>query len=360
MVGGLKRFLRRIGKVGLLAAGPVVIAAGLFTVYMTSGRFVTTENAYVKAELIIVTAEVSAKVTDVLVADNQTVAAGDVLFRLDQRRLEVERDRRAAELGAARQNVEALKARHRAKLSEQDAAERDAEYLRGELERAETLSARGTISENNVRVARRLLIQADSAVNVAREAIAEVEAELGGTVEIETDSHPDVRRAMAELREAELDLDAAIVRAPRDATVANLSLQAGEYVTEEDPVMVLVATDGFWIEANLKETDLTHLNVGQIARVEVDAYPGVVWDAHVTSLAPATGAEYALLPPQNASGNWVKVVQRVPVMLEIAERHDAPPLRAGMSVAVEIDTGFERPLPEVLSTARAWIHADTL
>lgn len=122
--------------------------------------------------------------------------------------------------------------------------------------------------------------------------------------------------------------------------------------------MSLVSSGGFWVEANLKETDLTHLREGHLATFVVDAYPDVSWSARVESLAPATGAEYALLPPQNASGNWVKVVQRVPVRLAIDPNPTAPPLRAGMSVQVDIDTRYERPLPEVLSSARAWIAPD--
>jgi membrane fusion protein (multidrug efflux system) len=160
---------------------------------------------------------------------------------------------------------------------------------------------------------------------------------------------------LAELRQAEIDLASTTVSAPSDAIAANVKLQPGEYVEEGDAVMSLVSTGGFWIEANVKETDLTHLAVGHEAELVVDAYPGVTWKGRVASLAPATGAEYALLPPQNASGNWVKVVQRVPVRVEIVAEEGAPELRAGMSVAVSIDTGFERPLPGLVATARAWI-----
>ena len=349
------RALRWTLRMALLMLGPLAIAGlgGYF--YMKSGRYVTTENAYVKADLVVISAEVSGQVTEVAVADNQRVAAGDLLFRLDARRFAVARDRLAAELDAARQRVQALKARYGTKLAELAAAERDMEFMTDELRRSESLRARGTISESTVLEDRRLSAQAENRIRIAREQITEVLAELAGDPLLPVDSHPDVQRATADLVRAELDLEATAVRAPTDAIAANVRLQPGEYVEDGDAVLSLVSVAGFWVEANLKETDLTHLREGQAAVLTVDAYPEVEWRAHVASLSPATGAEYALLPPQNASGNWVKVVQRVPVRLEIAPGDDTPPLRAGMSVSVSIDTEFQRPMPEFVTTARAWI-----
>lgn len=354
-MGFLRKLTRWASRGVLLIGGPVAIAiAGLYF-YVESGRFVETENAYVKADLIIITAEVAGRVTEVAVKDNQIVNPGDILFRLDAERFEIERARRAAELGTARQRVLALKARHKTKLAELAAAESDAEFLRDELKRSERLRSGGTISQFRLLEVRRETAQAETQIDVIRQEIAEGLSELGGDPEMPSDQHPDVLRAMAELSQAELNLTSTVVRAPQAAVTANLNLQIGEYVETGDPVLSLVGTDQVWVEANLKETDLTHLSVGQIATLEVDAYPGVVWDGVVSSLSPATGAEYALLPPQNASGNWVKVVQRIPVLLQIAHKDNAPPLRAGMSVAVSIDTKHERELPDVLTKARAWI-----
>lgn len=358
-MGAMKRLSRWMFRLVLLVGGPAAIAiAGLYF-YMSSGRYVTTENAYVKSDLIIVTAEVTGRVTEVAVANNQPVETGDVLFRLDPRRFEIERDRRMAELGGARQRVAALKARHRTKLAELAAAESDAQFQRDELARSERLRTNGTISQFRLLEVQRETSNAETRLDVIREEIAEVLADLGTAIDAPVDSHPDVMRALAELREAEIDLESAIVRAPSPAIAANVRLQVGEYVEEGDPVLSLVAADVFWVEANLKETDLTHLEIGQPVALKVDAYPDVPLQGEVASLSPATGAEYALLPPQNASGNWVKVVQRVPVRLAILPQADTPELRAGMSVAVAIDTGYERPLPEVLSKARAWIAPET-
>ncbi|MBY8976639.1 HlyD family secretion protein [Rhodobacteraceae bacterium NNCM2] len=352
-----RRLIRWLMRAGLLIGGPAAILIGGLYFYMTSGRYVSTENAYVKADLIIVAPEISGRVVEVAVANNQAVAAGDVLFRLDPRRFEVEVTRRAAELRMARQKVTSLKARYRTKLAELAAATADLKFQRDELTRSEKLRLSGTISEFRLVEMRRETSHAETQIDVIREEIAEALSELGGDPGMPPDNHPDVLSARALLSEAELDLHAATIRAPAAAITANVNLQVGEYVEEGDPVLSLVGSEAVWVEANLKETDLTHLSVGQPAVLTVDAYPAVEWRAVVSSLSPATGAEYALLPPQNASGNWVKVVQRVPVRLEVEPMAGAPALRAGMSVAVSIDTGYERPLPDVVNKARAWISA---
>jgi len=184
--------------------------------------------------------------------------------------------------------------------------------------------------------------------------IAQVRAKLGGDPDIATDDHPAVREAAAERDQAALDLKRTEVRAVAPGVVTNFDLQAGEYVTAGTNVFSLVGTGDVWIEANFKETDLTHVRVGQVASIRVDAYPGDTREAVVASISPATGAEFALLPAQNASGNWVKVVQRLTVRLALKGRWQDPPLRAGMSVIAEIDTGHKRRLPDFARAALNW------
>ena len=150
-----------------------------------------------------------------------------------------------------------------------------------------------------------------------------------------------------------MNLERTVVRSPTQGVVSNVDLQVGEYVEEGKPVFSLMSTSGLWVEANLKETQLTHVREGQNATLSVDAYPQFEWESRVASLSPGTGAEFSLLPPQNATGNWVKVVQRVPVRLDIVQDPDAPTLRAGMSVTVKIDTEYERPLPGFVQSALA-------
>jgi membrane fusion protein (multidrug efflux system) len=163
-----------------------------------------------------------------------------------------------------------------------------------------------------------------------------------------------VLEAMAERDSAALDLGRTTIVAPRSGIVSNIALQTGEHVEAGVPVFSIVISHPLWIEANLKETDLTHVRENQEATVEVDAYPNQTWRARVVGISPATGAEFSLLPPQNASGNWVKVVQRVPVRLVILGQPEDRPLRAGMSVRVEIDTQRERDLPPLVQSALAW------
>ena len=157
---------------------------------------------------------------------------------------------------------------------------------------------------------------------------------------------------------ARLDLERTVVRAPVGGIVSNVKLQAGEYVNSGKPVFSIIARQQPWVEANLKETELTHIHVGQKATVVVDAYPDLVWQAEVQSISPATGAEFAVLPPQNATGNWVKVVQRLPVRLQLQERPGAPPLRAGMTVSASIDTVRERHLLTVIKESWARTRSD--
>ena len=356
MFGAMRRLFRWLFRTALLIAGPVVLLVAGAYFYAISGRYVTTENAYVKSDLIIIAPEVSGRVTEVLIDDNQRVAPGDVLFRIESERFQIERTRRKAQLETARQNVLRLKARHKTREAELAAAIAEAEFELDELARTERLRKNGTISQFKYLEVQRTSDRAARRIAVLRQLIDESLVELGGDPDMNADEHPDVLQALAELRESEIDLASTTVRAPSHAITANVRLQPGEYVETGDPVLSLVGTDTAWVIANLKETDLTHLEIGQIAELHVDAYPDFTWRASIVSLSPATGSEYALLPPQNASGNWVKVVQRIPVRLEIQPQEGVPELRAGMSVAVSVDTGYERPLPDVLNKARAWIH----
>ena len=196
-----------------------------------------------------------------------------------------------------------------------------------------------------LQLARGAVVKAESAVSSARAALA-------GDPDIATDRHPQVLEALAALHSAELDLARTTVTAPADGIVSQTDrLQVGQYVTPAVPVLSLVATGATWIEANYKETDLTHMAPGQPVSLTVDTYGKRALEGTVASIGAGTGSEFALLPPQNATGNWVKVVQRVPVRIELDPGQDVPTLRAGMSASVEVDTGHARGLPHVLTAA---------
>jgi len=350
-----RSFAKRVGRFTLMVVGPLVLAIAGGAYVVATARYVTTENAYLKAEKIAISPDVSGHVAQVAVRENEIVAPGDLLFRLDRSRFRIALEQKQAALHSARQEVETLRALYRQKSAELNSARDDILYFDGEYERFEKLEKQGHISRTQFEAARRDRMLARHKLDAVEQDIQGVLAKLGGDPALPTDQHPKVMAALNELEQAGLDLSRTSVIAPLKAVVSNISLQPGEYVELGKPVFSLVDAEHLWIEANLKETDLTHVRPGQLAEVTVDAYPDFQWRARVSGIAPATGAEFALLPPQNASGNWVKVVQRVPVRLTIERQAGEPPLRAGMSVQVEIDTGVEMDLPEPLREALSWV-----
>jgi membrane fusion protein (multidrug efflux system) len=342
---------RRLTRALLLVVVPLVaIATGLYY-YAQGGRHLETDNAYVKAHIIAVSAEVAGRVAEVAVRDNQSVAQGQLLFRIDTAPFEVALARANAQLANARTDVETLRADHRVALAEASEAEERIRFLGLQLERQQRLREKGMVREDAYDEARHNLDAARARLGALRERAARGLAGLGGDLKLPTERHPRVLEARAALDTAALDLARTRVHAPAAGTVSNLRLQPGMNMARGVAAFSLIQAGDPWIEANFKETQLAGMRVGQAARVVADAYPGVEWRARVSAIAPATGAEFALLPPQNATGNWIKVVQRVPVLFAIesdgqtgAER---PALRAGMTVSVSIDTGRSRGLPDL-------------
>jgi len=355
--GAVGRRLRRVVTVTLFSlVGPVAIGAGALYVYATGGRIVSTENAYVKADKIAVSADISGRVVGVNVSENQMVRVGDVLFRLDDEPLQIALQRTDARLAASRQTIAALKAEYRQKIAEHKLAKGDIDYYQRGVNRQRKLHGKGFASGSKLDDAEQSLRAARDRLGAITQDIARVRARLGGRVDIEPDNHPTVREAMAARAAAQLELKRTAISAPSRGIITNFGLEIGEYIEEGKPIFSLVGTGNVWVRANFKETELTNVRVGQPAELRVDTYPDRVIEAVVASISPATGAEFALLPPQNASGNWVKVVQRLPVRLEITDPNDIPNLRAGMSVTVDIDTGHKRQLPATLGSVFTWVN----
>ena len=353
----VKRGFRRVVTVTLFSlVGPVAIGAGALYIYATGGRNVSTENAYVKADKIAISADISGRVVQVNTTANQTVRAGDVLFRLDEESFRIAKFRAEAKLEAARQTIAALKAEYRQKIAEHKLAKGDIGYYQRGVDRQRKLHWKGFASQSKLDDAEQNLRAARDRLATIAQDIDQVRARLGGRVDINADNHPTVQEAVAVLDEANLNLKRTAVIAPSRGIITNFGLEVGEYIEEGKPIFSLVGTDNFWVSANYKETELTNVRVGQPAELRVDTYPERVIQAVVASISPATGAEFALLPPQNASGNWVKVVQRLPVRLEIVDTRQMPRFRAGMSVIVDIDTGHKRQLPSFLSDAFNWMN----
>jgi membrane fusion protein (multidrug efflux system) len=342
---------RKATRALLLLGVPLGAAAAALYFYAEGGRHLETENAYVKAHIVAVSAEIAGRVAEVAVRDNQAVTQGQLLFRIDAVPFEMALARASAQLANARTDVETLRAEYRVALADAAEAEERIRFLGLQLERQRRLKEQGMVRDEAYDEARHNLETARAHRVALQERAARVLAGLGGDARLPAERHPRMLEAQAARDTAALELARTRVHAPTAGTVSNLKLQPGMNVARGIAVFSLIQAGAPWIEANFKETQLASMRVGQLARVVADAYPGVEWRARVSTIAPATGAEFALLPPQNASGNWIKVVQRVPVLFAIEPdgktAADRPALRAGMTVSVSIDTGRSRGLPDL-------------
>jgi membrane fusion protein (multidrug efflux system) len=346
-----RRSVRRL----LMIAGPLAVLIGVGIVYIGGGRYADTDNAYVHTHMVSVSADISGRVVDLKVHENQPVKAGDVLFQLDPEPLQIAVDQARANVEDARNKIIGLKAAYRTRQEDLKAAEANVGFAQRELQRREKLVAGKIISQSDYDEARnRYDVTVNEAASI-RQDITRIISELGGDSDIDPESHPSYRMAQAALEQAELDMRRGTVVAKTDGVVAQVDqLRPGDYINAGAPVFSLVSQQDAWIEANLKETDLTYVKPGQRADVTIDTYPGRSFTAVVDSIGMATGAEFSVLPAQNASGNWVKVVQRIPVRLHVVDMPQDATLRAGMSAVVEIDTEHRRGLFNVLSRAFAW------
>ena len=353
-----KRGHRRLWRRILLPLGPLAVVLVAGYVWFSGGRYVGTENAYVKADRVMVAAEVSGLIADVMVHENQHVDRGQVLFRIDDRRYRIARDEAAAELAAIAGEITSQKAAWRAKAGELALAKTNLDFAQKELDRQSSLLASSTTTRSRYDAARHEVDATRQQMQVIEQEMAGIRARLAGNPDIDVTLHPKYRHLQAALDRAELDLERTVVLAPLSGIASNTP-QIGQQVTGigalSSPVMSIVSDEGMWIEANLKETDLTHAQPGQPVTIHVDTYPDHEWRGTVASISQATGSEFSVIPAQNATGNWVKVVQRIAVRIRVDHAEGDPPLRVGMSTTVAIDTGRERPMPAFVRSALGWI-----
>ena len=344
---------RAILRFFLLFVVPVaaLVIGGDF--WIKSTRYVSTENAYVKAHHLAISADIDGRATRVLVRENDRVKKGALLFELDPEQHRIDLARSDAELNGIRNTLDALRAEYRTAQAELREGQQEVAYYKRVFDRQKKLMQRGVASRARYDEADRNLTQARQAARTSAQKIQQVLAKLGGRVDMPAEKHPWYLEVLARKEQAALNLRRTRITAPADGIVGKVSLQAGEYVEEGKPVLPIVQSGETWVEANLKETQLTHVRPGQTATVVIDAYLDHEWKAKVVSISPSTGAELSVLPPQNASGNWVKVVQRVPVRLELDSTHEGLPLRAGMTVSVSIDTTRDRSLFRMVNSALA-------
>jgi len=350
----LKQRLRR----PLLAAFPIVLALIGGAVYLADEPYVSTDDAFIRAAKDSINARVSGQVVEIAVVDNQRVRKGQLLFRIDPAPYQIAVEQAQADLERARLDIETLKTKYRQQQAELQSAKDSATFDEHEYGRKQALITSGFTS-------RAVLERAETDLKVSHQNIASIEQQIANTVvalngdpNIEPDRHPTVRVAKARLDRDKLDLSYAEVRAPDDGVVTKVDdLQVGDYVNPGAAVFSLLSSREVWIEANFRETGLAHMRLGQAATIEVDAYPDHVFKAHVVSMSPGTGSDFAVLPPENATGNWVKVVQRLTVRLELDEVDPTRPLFSGISVTARVDTGYRRtlrhPLQPVLMTEAA-------
>jgi membrane fusion protein, multidrug efflux system len=317
--------------------------------YAETGRYITTENAYVKAPVIAVSPNIDGRAVEVRVGDNHAVTEGDLLFRIDPRPYQVQLRMAEARRGAVRNELLATKAELGQIAAEMAEIGPRVKFFAKEVARQQRLVKSFAGTEAKLDEMQMERDTAEQRLRSLREKRQVVLAKLGGAPDQPVEAHPKVLEVDAEIERVKLDLAYTEIRAPVTGIVTRMKLQAGEWVEADTPTFGIIGTGAVWIEANLKETQLDAIAIGQPVEVHVDAYPDAVWSGRIESMSPATGAEFAALPPQNASGNWVKVVQRLPVRINVEPNPDLPQLRAGMSATISVDTGRERDLVDSLA-----------
>jgi membrane fusion protein, multidrug efflux system len=319
------------------------------------GRYVSTDDAYVHAAKLMVSTDISGIVSSVDVHEGQTVKAGDVLFRVDPKQFQIALDNAKANLAQTALSIQAMKQDYTRMQNDAAAEAAQVELDQTNFDRDAALLRSATVAQAIYDHARYTLDEDKAKLQALHEQAQVQLARLGGNADIPVEQHPQYLQAKAQVDEAQRQLDHTVVRAPFDGVVTQVdALQPGTFLVSQTAALTntgavaLVGTGYLWIDANMKETDLTHVKPGDHVDVYVDTYPGHVWSGTVQSIAPAAGSEFSILPAQNSSGNWVKVVQRIPVRVKVDPKSEALPLRAGMSVTVEIDTGRRRGLSELL------------
>ena len=348
-----RRSRRSLARAVMWSLPLVAVAMGLW-VYLSSGRYVGTDNAYVKGDRVLIAPQIAGVVVEVLVEENQPVTRGQLLFRLDDAPYKLALAKAEAELESAIAEIQGLRASWRQKREEVKLSRSQEHFARIEFERQSDLSQRKIGLGKSMDEARRDLDVARQRTAMLHEEMLRIEASLAGDPKIKAEDHPKVRHAKAVRDEAILNLKR--TRTRRRSTVSPRASPPCAYASVGAAMMTVVANTGLWIEANYKETDLARVRPGQPVTFEIDTYPSRAWHGVVASISQATGAEFAVLPPQNASGNWVKVVQRIPVRIDAHDRQ-RPPLRVGMSVSVDIDTGHKRSFGDLVSSIERLLRA---
>ncbi len=337
---------RRLTRWGLFGLLPLALVVGSYW-YVTGGQIMSTDNSYVNAETVGISTDVAGIVKDVAVTENQQVTAGQILYRLDPLQFQIALDNAKANLAQTALNIDAMKQDYKRMLSDSAAQQAQVVLDQTNYDRFAMLLRSGTASQSVYDQAKSTLDTDKNKLESLRQQSQVQLVRLAGNAEIPVTEHPQYLRDQAQVDEAQRQLDHTVVRAPFGGIVTNVpSIAPGKYLAASTTAFYLVDTDHVWVDANPKETELTYVRPGQPVTVTVDTYPNAEWHGTVESISPAAAQQFSLLPAQNTSGNWVKVVQRVPMRIRVdTSDKNKPPLRAGMSVEANVDTGHARGFP---------------
>jgi membrane fusion protein, multidrug efflux system len=330
-------------RLPLLIGIPLAVAVAALAMYLAGGRYVTTDNAYVGADKVMVAPEVMGAIVAVSVKEGQRVAAGDTLFQVDPEPYKIALDAAKSKLDAARIQLDTLKQSYQKALKDIDMASHVAGVRNKELERKLALAERKYASEADVDAAQLNTAMTTGYRGSLEQQARSILAQLDNDANLPLERFPAYREAKAAVDGAERNLRLTKVAAPIEGVVTQTNLIViGRHVSLGVPAMAIVSEDNVWVDANPKETDIEHLKAGDTVEIDIDAYPDHIFTGTVLAIGPGTGAEFSVLPAQNSTGNWVKVVQRVPVRIRVERQPGDPALRAGMSATVTIDTGHSR------------------
>ncbi|CEG55881.1 HlyD family secretion protein [Legionella fallonii] len=321
----------------LLVGIPAILSLLVASVYLMSGRYVETEDAYVKADKVPISSQVSGVIKEVLVKENQAVTENQLLYRIDPQPFQVALAKAESQLAQAKINILALKSSYREKQAEIALAQTKYAFSLRNKKRQTDLAAKHFTSMSSLDDAKEgAEIAAQQLVTTGHD-LQRLADSLAGGVEEPVEKHPSYLAAKAELDQAKLDLAHTEIRASMPGSIS-APPKLGQYITTGTITMTLVANQRPWIEANFPEKDLTNIRIGQNVTTTIDVYPGKKWNGIVESISPATGSEFSIIPAQNATGNWVKVAQRIAVKIKLLPAPDNPLLRSGLSSWVKIDT----------------------
>ena len=342
LIAGLRRYRRFL----LLVVLPIVIAIVGFTFYLNGGRYVGTDDAYVGAQKVLVTPDISGKIQKVVVKEGQIVKQGDELFEIDPVPFRLAVDEAKAQVMQAQSTYDNLRANIKIYGDMLDLAQKGVDLKQRDVERKQSLVKNSYGSQLDLDNASNALVTSGSIAQYVKQQISTAKTQLLGDTDLPLEKFPPYAQAKSKLENAERNLDHAVVRAPMGGVATQVEqIQLGRYVSAGMAVFSIIDVAHPWVDANPKESDLTHVTEGQAVTLEVDAFPNHVFKGKIGSLSPGTGAQFAILPPQNATGNFVKVVQRVPVRIYFDETDKyVKKLKAGMSVYATIDTGHQRSL----------------